>query len=163
MADPLRISVSSVVAVVTAGIQSTQSLHDTIKRFHSRDKTLHRLQHEVGDVINILGTLKEAANTDTSLPALLEGPVDRCSQVCREFEHSMKEFRGKSKTSLLDWAKLEFMRGDINEFIDTIAGYKATISVGLGVVTMQVFHPFHGLRILTLVVKADSQAVSPGS
>ena len=75
----------------------------------------------------------------------------------------MKEFRGKSKTSLLDWAKLEFMRGDINEFIDTIAGYKATISVGLGVVTMQVFHPFHGLRILTLVVKADSQAVSPGS
>ena len=76
MADPLRISASSVVAVVTAGIQSTQSLHDTIKRFHSRDKTLHRLQHEVGDVINILGTLKEAANTDTSLPALLEGPVD---------------------------------------------------------------------------------------
>ncbi|OJJ67275.1 hypothetical protein ASPBRDRAFT_59258 [Aspergillus brasiliensis CBS 101740] len=31
---------------------------------------------------------------------------------------------------------MEFMRGDISEFIDTIAGYKSTISVGLGTITM---------------------------
>ncbi|PKX89425.1 uncharacterized protein P174DRAFT_425346 [Aspergillus novofumigatus IBT 16806] len=31
---------------------------------------------------------------------------------------------------------MEFMRGDINEFIDNIAGYKSTISVGLGTITM---------------------------
>lgn len=37
-----------------------------------------------------------------------------------------------------DWAKLEFMRGDINEFIDTISGYKSTIAAGLGIVTLHV-------------------------
>ena len=40
-----------------------------------------------------------------------------------------------------DWAKLEFMRGDINEFIDTISGYKSTIAVGLGIITLYV-QPF---------------------
>ncbi|EER40864.1 conserved hypothetical protein [Histoplasma capsulatum H143] len=71
-----------------------------------------------------------------SILALLQGPIDRCSQVCREFEQSMKIFSGKSKTGFRDWTKMEFMRGDINEFIDTIAGYKSTISVGLGTITM---------------------------
>ncbi|CVL00283.1 uncharacterized protein FMAN_09787 [Fusarium mangiferae] len=36
-----------------------------------------------------------------------------------------------------DWAKMEFMTGDINEFMDRLAGYKATISVGLGIIVMQ--------------------------
>ncbi|KAJ5982788.1 hypothetical protein N7451_012888 [Penicillium sp. IBT 35674x] len=31
---------------------------------------------------------------------------------------------------------MEFMRGDIHEFIDTISGYKSTISVGLGTLTI---------------------------
>ena len=48
----------------------------------------------------------------------------------------MVAFSGKSQTGVRDWAKLEFMRGDINEFIDTVAGYKSTISVGLGTITL---------------------------
>ncbi|PGG96336.1 hypothetical protein GX51_07866 [Blastomyces parvus] len=71
-----------------------------------------------------------------SILALLQGPIGRCSQVCREFEQSMKIFSGKSKMGFRDWTKMEFMKGDINEFIDTIAGYKSTISVGLGTITM---------------------------
>ncbi|KAL4748990.1 hypothetical protein BDW72DRAFT_142607 [Aspergillus terricola var. indicus] len=31
---------------------------------------------------------------------------------------------------------MEFMKGDINEFIDNIAGYKSTINVGLGTITI---------------------------
>jgi hypothetical protein len=50
----------------------------------------------------------------------------------------MLSFKEKSKTGIRDWAKLEFMRGDINEFIDTISGYKSTIAVGLGIVTLYV-------------------------
>jgi len=69
---------------------------------------------------------------------LLQGPIERCSLVCREFEQSMEVFTGKSKTGFRDWTKMEFMRGDINEFIDTIAGYKATISVGIGTITLLV-------------------------
>ena len=48
----------------------------------------------------------------------------------------MGQFSSKSKTGFVDWTKMEFMKGDVNQFMDTVAGYKATISVGLGVLTM---------------------------
>ena len=48
----------------------------------------------------------------------------------------METFWRKSKTGLRDWTKMEFMRGDINAFIERISGYKSTISVGLGTVNM---------------------------
>ncbi|CAI6049354.1 unnamed protein product [Clonostachys chloroleuca] len=54
---------------------------------------------------------------------LLEGLVSRCSQLCRDFEASMNTFSGKSKAGFRDWAKMEFMRGDIHEFIDALGGY----------------------------------------
>lgn len=139
MADPLSITAS--IFTIVAAIQSTRSLTETVKRFRDRDKTLRRLHDELEDLINILSALKEICQSEASTLALLQGPVSRCSQLCREFENSMKEFSGKSKTGLRDWAKMEFMRGDINEFMDTLTGYKSTISIGLGTITMSVVPP----------------------
>ncbi|KAL5363292.1 hypothetical protein BJX96DRAFT_117541 [Aspergillus floccosus] len=135
MADPLSIT-ASLLAVITAAVQSVKSLHGTVTRFKDRDKTLRRLQNELEDLTSILGSLGEVMNADISMMTLLQGPVERCSQVCREFEQAMEVFGRKSTTGFRDWAKIEFMRGDINEFIDNIAGYKSTISVGLGTITM---------------------------
>lgn len=135
--DPLSIT-ASVLAVVTAAVQSTRSLYETVKRFKERDKTLHRLQNELEDLANILDSLAQVTDSEMSMLELLQNPINRCSQVCREFEQSMRVFSGKSTTGFRDWAKMEFMRGSINEFIDTIAGYKSTISVGLGTITMLV-------------------------
>ncbi|KAL2816989.1 hypothetical protein BDW59DRAFT_152905 [Aspergillus cavernicola] len=135
MADPLSITVS-VVAIITAAVQSTSSLRETVKRYKDRNKTLQRLQDELEDLVKILDSLTHVIDTETSVLALLEGPIGRCSQVCRDFEQSMNRFSGKSTTGFRDWRKMEFMRGDINEFIDTIAGYKSTISIGLGTITM---------------------------
>ncbi|KAH6959757.1 hypothetical protein BKA56DRAFT_637581 [Ilyonectria sp. MPI-CAGE-AT-0026] len=135
MADPLSIT-ASVLAVVTAAIQSTRSLAEAVDRFKGRDKTLGRLQHELEDLGSVLNTLRDLIDLETSVMTLLEGPVTRCSQLCSDFENSMKEFGGKSKVGFRDWTKMEFMRGNINDFMDTLAGYKATISVGLGTITM---------------------------
>lgn len=135
MADPLSIT-ASLLAVITAAVQSTKSLRETIIRFKDRDKTLSRLQNEIHDLVTILDSLKQVIGTEASMLALLQGPIERCSQVCYEFEQSMDSFSQKSKTGFRDWTKMEFMRGDINEFIDTISGYKSTISVGLGTFTM---------------------------
>ena len=135
MADPLSITASS-LAVITAAVKSTKSLYETIKRFRDRNKTLRRLQDEIGDLGNILESLIEATAAEEPILKLLQGPVERCSQICREFERSITAFGGKSKTGFRDWTKMEFMRGDINEFIETIAGYKSTISVGLGTITL---------------------------
>lgn len=139
MADPLSIT-ASLLAVITAAVQSTKALRETITRFKDRDKTLARLQDELCDLITILGSLEQVIGTETSMLALLNAPIERCAQVCREFEKSMESFSRKSKTGFRDWAKMEFMRGDIHEFIDTISGYKSTISVGLGTLTMFVKH-----------------------
>ncbi|KAJ5313973.1 OPT oligopeptide transporter [Penicillium atrosanguineum] len=135
MADPLSIT-ASLLAVVTVAVQSTKALRETIIRFKDRDKTLARLQNEVQDLVTILDSLRQVIDTEVSMLALLQGPIERCAQVCREFEQSMESFGRKSKTGFRDWTKMEFMRGDINEFIDTISGYKSTISVGLGTVTI---------------------------
>lgn len=135
MADPLSIS-ASLLAVITAAIQSTKSLYETVQRFKDRNKTLRRLQDELKDLTNVLNSLVKVIEVETSVLSLLQGPIERCSQVCSEFEFSMKRFDSSSKMGFRDWAKMEFRRSDINEFIDTIAGYKSTISVGLGTITL---------------------------
>ena len=68
-----------------------------------------------------------ALDVNTSIAALLREPIKCCSEVCRKFEFAMEKFGKKSNTGFLDWAKMELMRGDINQFLDTVAGYKATI------------------------------------
>ena len=142
MADPLSLSVS-VLAVVTAAIQSTKSLCATVKRYQDRDKTLGRLRGELEDLIGVLSQLEQAVDSEASIFALLRSPVKRCSQICREFEEAMNKFSGKSRTGLRDWSKMEFMKDDINGFLHTLNGYKSTIAIGLGTITMFAIYPPH--------------------
>ncbi|KAL8413550.1 hypothetical protein RB594_004984 [Gaeumannomyces avenae] len=135
MADPLSISVS-VLAIITGAIQSTKSLHATVSRYKARDRTLNRLHDELEGLGKVLGSLEQAVGSEASIWALLEGPVSQCSKTCREFEEVMEKFGERSIIGLRDWAKMEFMRDDINGFIETLATYKATITVGLGVISM---------------------------
>lgn len=80
MADPLSIT-ASILAVITAAVQSTKSLHDTIVRFKGRDKTLLRFQNEIHDLVGILDSLKQVIDGETSMSALLRGPIERCGQI----------------------------------------------------------------------------------
>jgi hypothetical protein len=160
MADPLSIT-ASLLAVITAAVQSTRSLYDTVQRFRDRNKTLRRLEDELGDLTNILDSLTQGVGAEESMLTLLQGPIERCSQVCREFERSMEVFSGRSKPGFRDWTKMEFMRGDINEFIDTIAGYKSTISVGVGTITMLVAISCPLWALLTFFHEAHLKSLSP--
>jgi hypothetical protein len=101
MADPLSIT-ASVLAVITAAIQSTKSRYDAVSRYKGRDKTRGRLQDELQDLGKILDSLKQVLDAETSMLELLQGPIDRCSKVCREFEQSMESFWRKSKTGIRD-------------------------------------------------------------
>lgn len=139
MADPLCIA-TSVLTVVIEAIQSTTSLTETIKFFRERNKMLRRLYDVLEDLIIILNALKEVCHSGSSILLLLRGPINRCSQLCCEFENSMKEFSRKSKAGVRDWAKMEFMRGDINEFTVTLTGYKSTMLIGLSTITMSVVY-----------------------
>lgn len=88
--DPLSI-IASVLAIVTAGLQSTRSLKAAIHRYKTRDMTLLRLLAEVKDIENILQSLAQlldatnqqpAVAAETSMTELLCGPIERCTQLC---------------------------------------------------------------------------------
>lgn len=138
MADPVSIT-ASVLTLATTACQAVKSLYGTVERYQGRDRNLQALHGELAQVDNILTSLSKVTFIDESLWSLLAGPIKRCSRICVEFERAMKTFsNGKPKASFMDWAKLEFKRGTITEFTDEIAGYKSTITVGLGIINMLV-------------------------
>lgn len=115
MENPLSIS-ASVLAIFKAAIRSTNSLRAIVGHFKERNKALQDLQIELEDLSQILNSLEHAVDTDTAVLSLLQGPVDRCSLLCDEFEQSMKEFGNTSKGGLQNWTKMEYRRGNISEF-----------------------------------------------
>ena len=117
-------------------MSSAKSLYETIKRFKNRNKTLTRLGDGVEELIHALKSLAEVKIPYDPLLILLEGLVKLCGKLCHEFEHAMIHFNNISKADLRDWAKVKSTRGDMNEFIDTIARHKSTISIGLSITTL---------------------------
>ncbi|GLA18166.1 hypothetical protein AnigIFM62618_005321 [Aspergillus niger] len=116
MSDPLSIA-ASVLAIITAAVQSTKSLQGTVKRFRNRDKTLRRLQNDLEDLKNILNLCNR-----------LQTMRGQCWHFFKVLSTGATRYAANlTTTGLLDWAKMEFMRGDINEFIDTIAGYSSKV------------------------------------
>jgi hypothetical protein len=55
-----------------------------MKRSNASHKILRRLQNELEHLTNILDSLTNVTNPEESVPKLLRGPIERCSQVCRE-------------------------------------------------------------------------------
>lgn len=161
MADPLSVT-ASVLAIAAAATASIRSLRNIVQSYQDRNKTLRRLQDKLQHLATVLDSLAQVTNADTSVLVLLEGPVDRCREICNEFEQSMKKFHGRSKTGLLDWTKLEFMKGDINDFIDTIESYKSTTMVGLGTINLSVTTPYLSRTLLTSSYQAELQDLRPG-
>jgi hypothetical protein len=133
--DPLSIGASA-LTVITAAITSINALYETVERYKGRDNKLIRLRNGLNDLVAVLDSLEKAIDDNNPVWALLKGPVDRCTQVSREFEGAMKIFSGKSKTGFRDWTRMEFMKGDINDFIDTLEDYKSTIAIGLGTIPL---------------------------
>lgn len=159
-AEPLIISFTA-LALLTAAVQSTKSLCETVKRFKERNRTLGRLQDELEDLANILDSLIQVTDAKTSMLAFLHDPIRRCSQICGTFEQTMEVFNQNAVTGLRDWTKMQFMGSGVHEFIDTIGGYKSTISVGLGITTMLVAIPCLPWTRLTSFNKAYLRSLSP--
>lgn len=144
MGDPFSVAASA-LTIIAAAIGATKALNETVKSYKGRDKTLGRLQGGLEDLITTLHSLQESIHDETPILTLLRGPIQRCTQVCRDFQDAMQLFEGKSRVGLKDWAKMEFMRGDITEFTETLADYKSTIMIALGTITMKTSKLTHGV------------------
>lgn len=77
------------------------------------------------------------------------------------FKQRMEAFNQNSVKGLRDWTKMQFMGGGVHEFIDTIAGYKPTTSVRLGIDTMLVAIQCLSWTRVTSFNKAHLQSLAP--
>jgi hypothetical protein len=78
------------------------------------------------------------SDKDVNLTAL-DLPMQRCGNACNEFLQELQKCCSRSggdKQSFRDWAKLRYMGDNIDEFKDSLAAYKSTITIALTDVQM---------------------------
>ncbi|KAF4451670.1 hypothetical protein F53441_5349 [Fusarium austroafricanum] len=134
MGDPLSVA-SGLIAVVTATLQSSKLLYETIQSFRNHRTIVLDLIRELKDLESVLRPLQDHVRTDETAFLPLKVPLIQCRQACADFqilvEKNSRRSRGEARTSFRDWAKLMYMNGDIVSFKELLAGYKATISIAL--------------------------------
>jgi hypothetical protein len=134
MADPVSL-VSGLVALITAGVQASNSLYATIQSYKTHPKYVRDLQDELEALSSVLQVLRETVNGSTGNEfASLELPLRRCSNACKEFEETLLECterNGGSRSKFRAWVKVRYLDNDINGFKDALSGYKSTISIAM--------------------------------
>jgi hypothetical protein len=138
MADPLSIA-SSVVALVTFGLQTSKILRTTIESFQNRTKTIRDLRIDVLALLGALEELNEAVEDGAAEFDRLKLPLYSCAILCSDFNgmiHKCTSRTSDSKGSFRDWTKLHFRGNDIETFRTTLAGYKSTIQVAIGAINL---------------------------
>jgi hypothetical protein len=134
MAEPIGLA-AGLLGLATFAFQSSITLSKTIQSFQSHPKRVRDLMEELEALSGVLGPLSEtvSATTDVDL-SILDLPLQRCGNACKEFEQELLKSSsrsGGSRTSFRDWAKLRYLGDDIDGFRRLLAGYKLTICIAL--------------------------------
>ena len=64
----------------------------------------------------------------------LKIPLQRCGNIYKDFEKEILKYSSRStgsRTSFRDWAKLRYIREDIDRFRRSLVRYKLTINITL--------------------------------
>jgi hypothetical protein len=89
---------------------------------------------------SVLGSINKTIALSTALDlSALEFPLQRCGQVCQEFNKEIDKLAslsGGKRARLLSWAKLRYMGEDIDGFRRLLAGYKMMINIALADATL---------------------------
>ena len=134
MAEPISLA-SGLLALATFAFQSSVSLYDTVKSFHSHPTRVRQLIEELEALSGVLGPLVDRvqATNDTDLSAL-NLPLLSCGKACKLFQKEIMKCAGRSsatRTSFRDWAKMKYMGDDVDGFRRVLAAYKSTITIAL--------------------------------
>ncbi|RDK41714.1 hypothetical protein M752DRAFT_319769 [Aspergillus phoenicis ATCC 13157] len=134
MADALSVA-SSLIALATFAFEASKSLYTLVEGFKNAQRTVRELWYELESLTQVLGTLISVVMDNEAELASLKLPLLRCGKICSEFRDIIRKCMAHSngqRTSFRDWAKLQYMGGNINNLKTMLAGYKATISITLG-------------------------------
>lgn len=133
MADPLSVA-SGIIAVVTATVQATKALYETIDSYKSYPRRITELKDQLQSLIEVLSSLRELLETDQEACLPLKFPLQQCCAACQEFKALLENragSSGKGRPSFAEWMRFEFRSGDVVSFTESIAGYKLTISIAI--------------------------------
>jgi hypothetical protein len=134
MADPISLA-SGLLALVIFAHKSCLTLHTTIRSFKAHPKRVRDLVNELETLSSVLESLTDTIKSDTGVDlSALELPLQRCGDACNEFLQELQKCCSRSggdKQSFRDWAKLRYMGDDIDDFKDSLAAYKSTITIAL--------------------------------
>ncbi|KAK2040713.1 hypothetical protein LZ31DRAFT_473919 [Colletotrichum somersetense] len=126
---------SGLLALASFAFTSSVSLHNTIQGYKNHPKRVRDLVQESKTLSEVLSLLTDTVKTTGELDlSALELPLRRCGEACKEFEDELLRCSSRSggdRTSFRDWAKLQYMGDDIDEFTQLLAGYKSTINIAL--------------------------------
>ncbi|OGM41919.1 hypothetical protein ABOM_009807 [Aspergillus bombycis] len=139
MAEALSLA-SSLVALAAFAFQTSKSLYQVVESFKSTKRVIRDLRFEIESLTQALATLEKAAVDNEAQLMALKLPLLRCGKTCKEFEGVINRCTSHSRdqrTSFRDWAKLQYMGGDITDLRTALAGYKATINIALGGATFR--------------------------
>jgi len=130
------IGITSGLAALTAyAFKSSIALFETVQSFKSYPTRVRELIEEIEALTGVLGTLNETVNATTDIDlSSLKMPLKRCGDACTAFEQVVTKHSSRAedgRRSFRDWAKLQYMRGDIDGFKRLLAGYRMTIIVAL--------------------------------
>lgn len=137
--DPASIT-CSVVELVSFALSSTTKLADHVHTFQEHDKRTLALKRELSDLTGVLDSLLEICNVkpDINFDAL-KSPLDRCGHACKEYGELVARFTKRSNgtaASIRSWVTQRYLQGDVTDFKDMLAGYRATINMAVANVNM---------------------------
>jgi hypothetical protein len=134
MADPVSLA-SGILALVILAHKSCLALHTTIQSFKTHPKRVRDLIEELEALIGVLESLTETLKSDSNVKlSTLDLPIQRCGKACNEFLQELQKCysrSGNDRTSFRDWAKLRYMGDNIDDFKNSLAAYKSTITIAL--------------------------------
>lgn len=133
MADPISLA-SGLLTLTAFAFQSSKSLYQSVESFQKCPRSIRDLKEELEALDGVLRSLHEIASNGNIDLTGLKLPLLRCGNACRDLETLVIKcttHSSGSKTSVRDWAKLQYMGKDIVGFQMMLADYKSTISIAL--------------------------------
>ncbi|KAL6229469.1 hypothetical protein BDW75DRAFT_97572 [Aspergillus navahoensis] len=138
MAEAIGLA-SSLAALAGFAFQASKSLYQVLESFKSTKRTVRELRHELDALNQVIEELQKVAVDHEKDLSTLKLPLLRCGKTCEEFEDAIEKCAPRSdvqRTRIIEWARLQYMGGDISNLKATLSGYKATISIALGGATL---------------------------
>lgn len=137
MTDPLSV-ISASVGLGTFAFQSAKALNDLIKSFHGYPDSVKNLQTELHGLMMALGHVQNIT-CDDKVRAELDPILKACGMTCSGLQDVINKctsHSGGRQPNFHDWMRMKFLGGDIDEFKETLAGYKSTITIIITSISM---------------------------